>query len=196
MHFACGSIFPESLALVNPLAAQAYEMRFVEENIFRAECLITDSSGYDDFFGPREWSPRKPRTDVLLNPTSVSKTCDAILVVRPYVKFLGNTGDLEFAKLSFTMDGDPVIERDLVADYIVKDKYDKLKPVRPQCRDLFYACRLNEETDADASHVYGAMAVNATRLEVYLHRMDPGGEPVRIECGLVAATYTTDFVKK
>lgn len=189
MRRAC---FPEYLGLVNPVQSVAYAMLYEKEGI-RPEpggWILSGLSGHLDFLGPRDWSPRKAYTDLIVDWMTECERCDAFLIVSPYVKFVEKPTGLERAKLSFRMDGEYIIQREPLSDYVIAGNGSP-KPISYRSRESFYSCLIDGEHQADASHTYGVMAPNATHLEVLLHRVDPPTHQIRIECGFVSALYTT-----
>jgi hypothetical protein len=180
--------FPKYAALVNPIACNAFAMRYHRTEVFRNTVALSFSL----FTGGTD----------LLNLTTNSQVCDAILLIRPWIRLGAQTGKeaLEIVRkglVTFTLDGEKLCEKASIDEFLidengygVRKKPFALGRIKTSC--LFGGCGLNSEHQADASKDLGIMMVNGTHVVLTLHgQADAPGTPVSVTAGLVAATYTT-----
>jgi hypothetical protein len=180
--------FPKYAALVNPIACNAFAMRYHRTEVFRNTVALSHSLFTDG-------------AD-LLNLTTHSQVCDAILLIRPWIRLGAQTGKeaLEIVRkglVTFTLDGEKLFEKTSIDEFLmdengygVRRKPCSLGHIKTSC--LFGGCGLDSEHQADASKDLGIMMVNGTRVVLTLHgQADAPGTPVSVTAGLVAATYTT-----
>ncbi len=179
--------FPDYLGLVNPIAGNAFALRYSRDRHFRKETLLDA--------GPM------PSTISLLDIDTQCQVCDADLIVRPFVRVASDTpmrmvDELRREQLRMTVDGEEVIAGSIDAHLVGPNGWGirkipfSFKPSLGGC--LFSGVFLDDQQNALAHQMYGLMAPNGSKITVDLvHCEDILSEPVLLTTGLIAATYTT-----
>lgn len=178
--------FPQYAALVNQISCSAYAMRYDTRRPFLKETrlLPTDHHSMIDLLG---W-------------TTSSQVCDAILFVRPFVKFPKGTPAeiLEMAgkwTVTLTIDGEQVEKSMLLDEILVKADGNGIRRqpyvITRKPSSLFLGVGLNEKQEADPSDWLGLMLPNNSFLQLVVHEIKGLPWEAKITAGVVAASYTT-----
>lgn len=187
--------FPEFLALINPIALSAYNMRFVQMESLVSEVILTRDRILEPAVkgsGPREWSPRLRTIYDVFDKTTMSDVKDAILLIQPYLYITRGTKK-PVGQIHMTVDGEVVVNQESLGKFWVKDR-----PERSDPYDLYIPLKTDKR-----SSIFTASAVDANNLTEHHGLMLPNGtrilmrmiileleEEIAVEVGCVAATYT------
>jgi hypothetical protein len=170
--------FPERIAVVYPDRTKGCPIKFSHEEMISNKVALLDG---------------KEQPVVALRHTTVSNVCDAILIIRPYVRILDGEGPVS-GKLTFRIDREVVLDRIPLEGYLVEDMKDPMldTPIEvPKDVPLFGSGTLTQENVVLSKQNYGIFAPHKSYLEVDLDdALCPKG-PVLLEVGCIAATYTT-----
>ncbi len=178
--------FPNYVGLVNQIACTAFAMRYGRGCHFRKETLLD--------------AGRMPATVPLLDITTSNPVCDAILVVRPFVRVASDTpprmvDELRREQMRMTIDGDEVVMGSIDDHLVGPDGWGIRKipfSFKPPGQTLFLGVHLDDQQQARADHMIGIMVPNGSVISVDLVLCDGIlSEPILLTTGLVAATYTT-----
>lgn len=178
-------LFPQYAALVNLMSDSAYAMRYARRESFLKETqILTTTHPYD--------------ID-LLDWTTSSRVCDAILLIRPFVRLSPGTPAAVRAQVgkwrsTLTIDGEDLEKGMLLDDILVQENGDGVRKnpfsFSKNVAGLFPGCGLSERQEADRDDQYGVMLPNGSRVNLVISFERPEQE-IRITAGVVAASYTT-----
>lgn len=185
--------FPERLGLVNPIALNAYAMRYEKTSPFLNTVTITGPYGL--------------MKAVVMDITTTSAVMDAIFVVRPYLRVLAAqdkeaTQKLRMMPILMTIDGEKVLEGSLSDVLIAQDRSFFTKAdirIRGPYRrsSLFYGASIGPNNQIPGDSHEGIMCPNGANILIQIdngvQHPVPSGD-TKLMVGLVAATYIAEGV--
>ena len=168
---------PEYMALVNPIACNAFAMRF-ESRTDRA--IPMTLSGMD------------PEAEVLFDQETSVSVCDAEMLIAPYLKVVTPlpprvAAHLLTARLTLEVDGEIVVAGEYVERFLLKppfsgvgysEKDPKVSVGLKTEADLLGTCKLN-------------FLPNRSRVIIRLTKLPKYDGPVEIVLGVMLSRYTT-----
>lgn len=169
--------WPEKLALVNGVAKNAFELRFIEEQ--NISCVVPVFHG------------GAPKNEKVLDRTLECGVCDAICLKSVSIKIIGkdknelNSG----AKISLMADGERVLDAQQIKDLMALPEDGRL--ARDDKRLLYTAHLLKPGRIADLDAWVGHMLTNGTKIEVEVSSLEPEKPESTIEVTLSMALYST-----
>ncbi len=177
---------PEYLALVNPVAMNAFTMRLHCARKLLATKLILTSRRPEHGFDRPLW---------IIRHTTETLVCDAIYMRSFHVRLGDGVPEayakrLWEAKFSLSIDGETMVARRPLRELLSQKEIPLPRPVKGRTC-LFDANRLKDDGEVDADGWIGYMLVNGTRIHAELDGISGGGGLVRIEIGWSFGLYTT-----
>jgi hypothetical protein len=186
-------IFPPRHALVNPIACNAFAMRFLKEEKLSN---VGPNTGVQKSYLDVMNTQIKVGSENLLKAMSSTQICDAILVRRPYARIIEGDPDV-VGVLKFQIDGETVAEG-AIRKFLIKGMNDPIldEPfafAKTEC--LFNSGRLEDKGKGEVAVLDEPTSIFMPNgSQVYISARDvslPDGKTVQIEVGFLAATYTT-----
>jgi hypothetical protein len=178
--------FPEYIALVNPIAKNAFAMRF--DGALRVTCtkmLYTTRRDGDPF----------PDAVSASRYTTQAKVCDAFHIRAFSVRLLDGSPSeyvrrLWAARLTLLVDGEALADGVPLKELLGMREYPIPRPVDGR-RNLFDACLIDEEQNAIAEEWLGHMLPNGSEIEATVEGVPGGGGLVKLAVSFVLGRYTT-----
>jgi hypothetical protein len=180
--------FQKLLALVNHVSQTAYALRYDRREVMWKTTTL---------------SPENTKENIhLLEVTTQSQVCDAVLVVRPYVRLMPGTTEEAMEELrkglvSFYVDGLDVTQRCLIDEFLVRPDGSGIRrrpwafSISPTNASVFPATLLDDLQQALPNEQVGVFLPNGTHVILMLRMEEALKQEITVKAGLVAARYTT-----
>jgi hypothetical protein len=178
--------FPEYLALVNPIAVNAFAMRLDRARKLLATKLILTSKRPEHGFD---------RPLAIVHHATETQVCDAIYLKSFHVRLGDGVPEayakrLWEAKFSLSIDGEPMIAPGPLREILSQKEIPLPRPIKDRTC-LFSANRLKDDGNVDEDGWSGYMLTNGTIIHAELDGVPGGGGLVRIEVGWSFGVYSS-----